>query len=138
LLALVDQSIAMGKLVNSELSPRLFAFRIQIYQEKKDAAGCRATAELWEKRRPTDRAGLYNAARFRAIAAAVQAKTSRADALRLAQEDADRAMAWLTKAVAAGNKDHAHIEKDSAFEFLREREDFKKLLAEPKPKEKEM
>jgi hypothetical protein len=39
-------------------------------------------------------------------------------------------MAWLTKAVAAGYKNAAHMRKDKDLDALREREDFKKLLAE--------
>jgi TPR repeat protein len=64
------------------------------------------------------------------VTAAVQAKTPGADAARLAKEDTDKAMAWLTKAVAAGYKDAAHMKKDTDLDFLRDREDFQKLLAE--------
>ena len=46
-----------------------------------------------------------------------------------AAEDADRAMAWLTKAVAAGWANRAHAERDADLNFLRGRDDFKKLLA---------
>lgn len=38
-------------------------------------------------------------------------------------------MVWLTKA-AAGMKDTAQMRKDTDLDFLRGREDFKKLLAE--------
>jgi hypothetical protein len=37
-------------------------------------------------------------------------------------------MAWLTKAVAAGFKDRAHMEKDADLDALRQRDDFQKLL----------
>jgi hypothetical protein len=40
------------------------------------------------------------------------------------------AMAWLPKAVAAGYKDVASIRKDADLDFLRDREDFQKLVAE--------
>jgi tetratricopeptide (TPR) repeat protein len=46
------------------------------------------------------------------------------------QEYADRAMELLRKAVQAGFKDGAHMAKDSDLAPLRDREDFKKLLAE--------
>jgi hypothetical protein len=38
-------------------------------------------------------------------------------------------MAWLTKAVAAGYKDRAHMEKDGDLDSLRDRADFRALLA---------
>ena len=39
-------------------------------------------------------------------------------------------MQWLHKAVKAGYKDAALMKKDTDLDALREREDFKKLLAE--------
>jgi hypothetical protein len=45
------------------------------------------------------------------------------------QEYADRAMELLYKAVQAGFKDAAHMAKDSDLDPLRDREDFKKLMA---------
>ena len=46
------------------------------------------------------------------------------------QEHADRAMELLRKAVGAGYKDAAHMKRDTDLDSLRERPDFKKLLAE--------
>ena len=46
------------------------------------------------------------------------------------QEYADRAMELLKKAVKLGYKDAAHLKTDTDLDPLREREDFKKLLAE--------
>ena len=85
---------------------------------------------MWEKLNRTDADSLYNAACIRAVTAAVQAKNPAADAARLARDDADRAMQWLHKAVKAGWKDAAHTKKDTDLDALRERADFKKLLAE--------
>ena len=48
---------------------------------------------------------------------------------RLAQADADQAMVWLTKAVAAGYKNHEHMEQDTDLDPLRGRADFQALLA---------
>jgi len=45
-------------------------------------------------------------------------------------KQADLAMDWLQQAVAAGYKDVAHMKKDTDLDPLREREDFKKLMAE--------
>jgi serine/threonine-protein kinase len=47
-------------------------------------------------------------------------------------EHADRVMELLHKAVKAGYTDADHMEKDRDLEVLRQREDFKKLLAEVK------
>src|SRR5439155_4078489 len=44
--------------------------------------------------------------------------------------EADRAMAWLQQAIAAGYMDAAHMKKDKDLDALRDREDFKKLLTE--------
>ena len=46
-----------------------------------------------------------------------------------AAADADKAMAWLTKAVAAGYEDRTHIDEDTHLDALRGRADFQKLLA---------
>ena len=103
-----------------------FTLRVQYFQKSGDPAGCRATAEMWEKRNRRDADSLYAAAYIRAVSAGVQAKTPGADAAKLAKDDADRAMAWLTKAVAAGFKDAAHLKEDADLGPLRERDDFKK------------
>jgi serine/threonine protein kinase/tetratricopeptide (TPR) repeat protein len=49
---------------------------------------------------------------------------------------ADRAMELLQRAVKAGWKDAAHMKKDADLEVLRERDDFKKLIAELETKKK--
>jgi tetratricopeptide (TPR) repeat protein len=45
-------------------------------------------------------------------------------------KQADLAMDWLQQAVAAGYKDAAHMKKDTDLDPLRDREEFKKLIAE--------
>jgi tetratricopeptide (TPR) repeat protein len=77
----------------------------------------------------TDAGSLYDAARHRAVAAAVIEQAAGADAPRLARDEADRAMAWLTRAVAAGYKNAARMTADKDLDALRRREDFKQLLA---------
>jgi tetratricopeptide (TPR) repeat protein len=102
-------------------------------QTQKDAAGCLAAATEYEALRRADSEGLYNAACYRAVCAAVipqDPKTPAADVARLAREQADLAMAWLYKAVASGFKHAEHMKQDPDLDALREREDFKKLLAE--------
>ena len=51
--------------------------RLDYFAEIGDADGCISTAELWEKMRRTDAASLYNAARYRAVAAALFQKSDR-------------------------------------------------------------
>ena len=129
---LIDECVAKaaGQAVDPRMIPEVIDLRMGHFRKVDDPAGCRATAEMWEKLNRTDTDSLYNAACFRAITAGVQAKAPGADAARLAIEDADRAMAWLTKAIAAGYKDAAHMKRDTDLDSLRERPDFKKLLAE--------
>jgi hypothetical protein len=52
-------------------------------------------------------------------------------------EYADRAMELLHRAVKAGYKDAAQMKNDTKLNPLREREDFKNLMAEMKAKEEE-
>lgn len=124
-LANEDRSAVDPRVISSALT-----LRLHVYRTKHDLAGCRATAEKLEKRNPAEAQSQYNAACCRAVIASLQAKANDPDAARLAGEDADKAMAWLQKAVAAGWKDAAHMEKDADLDYLRVREDFKKLLAE--------
>jgi hypothetical protein len=132
LVAVADQAVAAGKHLDPRLVPEMFSRRAHIQLKAEDAAGCRATAEMWEKRKPRNPDELYNAACFRAAAAAVQAKTPVTDAARLAEEDASRAIAWLRQAVAADYKDSAHMEEDTELDCLRGRADFQQMLAELK------
>ena len=80
-----------------------------------------------EKLRRTDPDGLYEAACFRAVSATVFRATDKSAS---AARDADRAMDWLTQAVAAGYKDAPKMQTDTDLDALRGREDFKRLLAE--------
>jgi hypothetical protein len=139
---LIDEFVrrAEGKAFGPTLIPGLIELRRQHFEKGKDASGCRTTAEMWERLNRTDAPSLYNAACYRAVNAAlfkVDPKIPGADATRLAGEEADRAMAWLHKAVAAGFSDVAHIKNDKDLDPLRERADFKKLLAELEAKQKE-
>jgi serine/threonine protein kinase/tetratricopeptide (TPR) repeat protein len=130
---LIDKFLAKARTspaVDSRLIPRAISLRLRHFQKTGDPAGCRTTAEMWEKLNRPDADSLYAAACYRAVTAAVQAKTPGADAARLAKEDADRAMQWLTLACAAGFKDAGHIRQDIDLDALRERADFKKLLVE--------
>jgi hypothetical protein len=79
----------------------------------------------------------YNAARMYAVNAAyLLAMFHSEDAAKNAAADADRAVAWLTEAVARGFMDTARLKKDTDLDFLRDREDFKRLVAEVESKSK--
>src|SRR5262249_52854158 len=109
---------------------RLSPLSLRHFQEAKDAAGCGPTAEVWGKANPPAARRPYPPACMRAVTAAVLQSTPGADAARLAKEEADRAMAWLKQASSAGYRDAAHMKKDKDLDALRDREDFRKLLAE--------
>jgi len=124
---------AAGKVIDPPLFPFVMALRLRHFEKAKDPAGCRQTAEMWEKLNRADADSLYNAACWRAVTAAVlrAADPSPAGA-KQADAEAEQAMAWLKQAVAAGYKKAAHMEKDKDLDALRDREDFKKLLLELK------
>jgi serine/threonine protein kinase/tetratricopeptide (TPR) repeat protein len=97
----------------------------------------RQVAERWENSKRTDADSLYNAACFRAeLAAALRGADKSSAAAKEADTEADRAMAWLAKAVAAGFTDFTHIKTDEDLKALHGREDYKKLVAELESKAK--
>jgi serine/threonine protein kinase len=130
-LPLIDELLAKADRpgIDPRLIPTAIRQRLRYFQKAGDVAAFRATAEIWEKLNRTDAAGLYNAACYRAVTASLQAKAKEPDAAQLARADADRAMVWLTKAVAAGFTNAALIRKDADLDFLRDRDDFQKLVA---------
>ena len=74
---------------------------------------------------------LYHAGRMRAVTASVLRADAKSEgAGKQASAEADRAMDWLRKAVAAGWTDADRLAKDKELDALRGRLDFKKLLAE--------
>jgi tetratricopeptide (TPR) repeat protein len=148
---LVDECVIRhaGQVAYPRLIPGVMDVRLRYFAGTGDAAGCRQTAAMWEavsrpgaaglyaavsshdENRPEGGvslpgAGLYTAARMRAVAAGAFARADQPDE---ATADADRAMVWLRKAVAAGYRDRAHLVKDKDLDALRAREDFQALLA---------
>ena len=98
------------------------------YRKKNDVAGCRKTAELWESLRRSDARSLYNAACYRAVTAAVGLAAQKSSpAAQEARADADRAMAWLKQAIAAGYDNVALMQKDSDLDALRDRGRFPEI-----------
>ncbi len=132
-MAILDECLrrAAGTSLDPGMIHSMVAFRLEYFKNAKDAAGCRATAELWEELKRCDAGSLYNAACMRAITAAVIRATDKSEpAAREAAAEADRAIAWLKQAVAAGYKNAGHMKKDVDLNALRDREDFQKLLAD--------
>jgi serine/threonine protein kinase/tetratricopeptide (TPR) repeat protein len=105
--------------------------RLEYFEKAGDAEGCRSTAELWEKLRRTDAASCYNAARYRAVTAAVLRENDQTpDGIRQDDDESDRALKWLHQAVAAGFKDKDELVKCKDFDAVRARAEFRKLIAE--------
>jgi tetratricopeptide (TPR) repeat protein len=130
---------AAGEGIDPHLVPGLMDLRLRYFEKLKDAAGCRATAAMWENLKRTDPDSLYVAACFRAVTAAViKAGNDRsAEVTRIAREEADLAMSWLKQCLAAGYNEVARMKQDKDLEILRERDDFKRLLTELEQKQKE-
>jgi eukaryotic-like serine/threonine-protein kinase len=130
---LIDECVARsaGKKVDPRMIPIVIELRLRHFQKNKDAAGCRATAEMWEKLKRTDAVSLYNAACYRAVGVSVLRAFDKSEsAAKDAAAEADRAMAMLRKAVAAGFNDVAHMRADRDLHVLRDRDDYKELLGE--------
>jgi serine/threonine protein kinase len=85
----------------------------------------RKTTARWETVVGNDAEQLYLAACRRAITSEQLAKASKQAE---AATDADLAMNWLRKSVAAGMRNRARLEQDVDLNGIRNREDFKKLL----------
>jgi tetratricopeptide (TPR) repeat protein len=122
--------IAEGKGVMRDHVSRLISARLRHFQNIKDAVGCRTSAEMWERLNRTGNVDLYRAACYRAVTATViKATDGSPEGAQRAREEADRAMVWLGKAVAAGYADLGNAGQDEDLASLRTREDFQKLLA---------
>jgi tetratricopeptide (TPR) repeat protein len=128
---LIDDCVerAKGKACDPQLVPNLFDLRLGYFEKQKDAAGCRTTAEMWERLDRPDKESLYRAACCRAVTATVlREKDKSAKSDKSVAAEADRAMDWLAKAVAARFSDATRIEKDEKLEILRDRDHFQKLV----------
>jgi hypothetical protein len=135
-LTVIDDCLrrSKGTAVDPRVVPRALNWRLRAFAKQKDASGCRQTAEQWEKLNRTDAAGLYDAACNRAVTAGVLRAGDRTpDARRQSDAEADTAMSWLAKAIGAGYNTPrrlAHMTRDSDLDALRDRADFRRLLAE--------
>jgi len=134
-LTLIDDNLrrAAGKPgVHPQVVPDLFEMRLRIFAKRGDSASCRATAEMWEWLNRSDVPGYFNAACNRAVCAAVMRDKAEAGA----DEQADQAMTWLRRAIAAGFDDAQFMKKEKKLDALRNREDFQTLMRELEEKAK--
>jgi eukaryotic-like serine/threonine-protein kinase len=125
-LPLIDDCLrrATGKLLDPRLVPGVFDMRLRSFAKKKDADGCRQTAEMWEKLARTDADSLYSASVFWSVTASLLPAGAQA-------RDAQKAMDCVTKAVAAGYNTPRHlarIKQDPDLDPLRHRPDFRLLM----------
>ena len=130
---IIDECVkrAVGKPVPPGVFTSMIRVRVRQADRTKDAAGWRAMAEMFEKLKPPNAESRYNVACLRAILATILRAGDKSDAaIKDATAEADRAMAWLKEAVATGFKDINLMKTDKDLDVLRDREDFKKLLAE--------
>jgi serine/threonine protein kinase/tetratricopeptide (TPR) repeat protein len=129
---LIDELLANVEVSGGSLQYESMAVKscIQHFRRLGDVASCRAATEALEKKKPADAHSLFVTACCRALTAAAQSEAGGADAARLAKEDADLAMAWLTKAVEAGFNVPYYLRVDTDLDPLRSREGYSKLLAE--------
>jgi tetratricopeptide (TPR) repeat protein len=128
---LIDTCVerAAGKVVPPYLLPGVLNLRLRHFERLKDAVGCRQTAEMWENLKRTDAASLFQAACKRAVTAAVfRATDPSPEGSKDADNEADRAMAWLKQAVAAGYKNVAQLKQHRDLDILRPRADFARLV----------
>jgi serine/threonine-protein kinase len=134
-LVLVDDCLrlAMGKDIHPQLVPFLLELRFRVFAKKKDAASCRETAERFEQVEGHDADSLYLAACLRALIAGVLRADNKTPGTRVqADAEADKAMGWLEKAVAAGYHTPmqiTHMAQDPDLDAVRGRECFRRLLA---------
>jgi len=130
---IIDECVLLsrGNAVDPGMIPAVMDVRLRHFAKTTDAAGCGATAKMWEELKRSDAGSLYNAACFRAVTAGViRAGNQSEDAAKKAAAEAERAMDWLKQAVVAGFNDVAHMKQDTDLEALRDRDDFRKLLEE--------
>jgi serine/threonine protein kinase/tetratricopeptide (TPR) repeat protein len=104
----------------------MLRLRVQIFQDLNDPEGCRESAERAEAHADRWPEYLYNVGCFHAVAANQFAGANRSAE---AKAEADKAMSWLTRAVAGGYRDRGYLEQNADLAFLRDRADFQTLLA---------
>jgi serine/threonine protein kinase/tetratricopeptide (TPR) repeat protein len=108
--------------------PQLLDLRVRFLLKEQKLAAAVETAGKMKEMAGEKAVPLYDAACLYALCAGT-AKKSVADAADSGKL-ADQAMALLKQAVARGYKNAGHMKRDKDLDTLRDRDDFKKLLAE--------
>ena len=129
-LVLIDECLERvpGKAVDPRMVRAMIELRVRYFAMAKDVAGCRETAEVWEKLNYTDAESYYIAANVRAVTCTVAGQTPGADATRLAEAEAGQAMDWLRKAMTGGYGNISHLVANADLAPLRKRADYAALL----------
>jgi tetratricopeptide (TPR) repeat protein len=102
---IVDECVrrSAGEEVYPRLIPAVMDLRLRHFEKAADGAGCRATAEMWERLKRTDAESLLRAARFRAVTAKVVRQAGgNANSASMAAAETERAVEWLKRAITAG------------------------------------
>jgi hypothetical protein len=138
-LRVADEALkaAAGREGNPAVARSTLRLRLRVCDLRRDAAGMRQALAKWaEFAKPTGAYDLYNMACFTArLSALVRATDTTPAGAAQADADADRAMEWLRKAVAAGYRNLANMDKDTDLDALRGRADFQEMIASLRPKE---
>jgi serine/threonine protein kinase/tetratricopeptide (TPR) repeat protein len=120
--------------------PGLLDARVRFLLKEQKLAAAVETAAKFKELAGNDKNGIYNAACAYALCAGAAKNPSLPSPLpNGARGDklAEEAMGLLKQAVAKGYKDVANMKQDKDLNALRDREDFKKLLAELETEKKE-
>jgi len=131
-LAMIDEFLRLteGKTVDPDLLLQAYATRMKYFQKTTNVAGCQQTIEKWEKLNLTNSDSLYTSACFQAAMADMLRASDKSPATsRQADGDLDRSMAFLKQSVAAGYKNASWMATDKDLDSLRNRDDFKALMA---------
>jgi tetratricopeptide (TPR) repeat protein len=123
---LIDECVSHSKKASPALLSTVMAVRLRHFQAIGDGLGCRKCAEMHESLAAGDADHWVDSACHRAVAAAAFAKSNKQSE---SAAEADRAMILLQRAVAGGFKNAAHLKKDRDLDALRDRDDYKKLIA---------
>jgi eukaryotic-like serine/threonine-protein kinase len=126
---IIDECVKRGgsKGVDPLFLPRVMDLRLQHFVDAKDAAGCRQTAEMWDKLKRTDPESLYRAACYRAVTAGLFRAAGQSASV---DQEAHVATDLLRKAVAAGFRKAAYLKQEKCLDLLRASDAFKKVLAD--------
>jgi serine/threonine protein kinase/tetratricopeptide (TPR) repeat protein len=131
-LTMVDECLRLteGKAVDPYLLQQAYSTRWNHFQKTTNLAECQQTIEKWEKLNLTNSDSLYMSACFRAAMADTLRASDKSPATApQADADLDRSMAFLKQSVAAGYKNVSWMKTDKDLDSLRNRDDFKALMA---------